>query len=301
MRYAFARMTIIKTTQLFFQEGNSDKVYNATLIKDGEAYSVRVEWGRRGVKLNEGHKAVKVPLAEASKVFDRLVREKTGKGYQAISREVKPAAVAPPEGQGSGSKVGGKRARVGYSAQLLNPIEDDELEAFLSDDRVLAQQKLDGHRVLVHVQGDESFGTNRTGQKTDVSSDILEGVGMLPPGSVIDGEIVGAEYWLFDVLRLGEREVTTLSCEARWQMLSDEIEPGLSGPVKVLKSAIGNAQDPDQNPGKSIKAEQLVITDVRVDGGPMFKRVRPMSCGQAFMVLRRTSHISVQLEDISEL
>ena len=70
---------------------------------------------------------------------------------------------------------------------------------------------------------------------------------------------------------------------------------------KVLKSAIGNAQDPDQNPGKSIKAEQLVISDVRVDGGPMFKRVRPMSRGQAFMVLRRTSHISVQLEDISEL
>ena len=33
----------------------------------------------------------------------------------------------------------------------------------------------------------------------------------------------------------------------------------------------------------------------------MFKRVRPMSRGQAFMVLRRTSHISVQLEDISEL
>jgi large subunit ribosomal protein L22 len=70
---------------------------------------------------------------------------------------------------------------------------------------------------------------------------------------------------------------------------------------KVLKSAIGNAQDPDQNPGKSIKAEQLVVSDVRVDGGPMFKRVRPMSRGQAFMILRRTSHISVQLDDISEL
>jgi len=45
---------------------------------------------------------------------------------------------------------------------------------------------------------------------------------------------------------------------------------------RCSRSAIGNAQDPDQNPGKSIKAEQLVISDVRVDGGPMFKRVRPM-------------------------
>ena len=69
---------------------------------------------------------------------------------------------------------------------------------------------------------------------------------------------------------------------------------------KVLKSAIGNAQDPDQNPGKSIRAEQLVVTDVRIDGGPMFKRIRPQSRGQAYMVLRRTSHITVQLEDITE-
>ncbi len=70
---------------------------------------------------------------------------------------------------------------------------------------------------------------------------------------------------------------------------------------KVLNSAIGNAQDPDQNPGKTIKADQLVVTDARVDGGPMAKRIRPMSRGQAFGILRRTSHISVQLEDINEL
>jgi large subunit ribosomal protein L22 len=40
--------------------------------------------------------------------------------------------------------------------------------------------------------------------------------------------------------------------------------------------------------------------DARVDGGPMFKRIRPMSRGQAFMILKRTSHITVILEDINE-
>jgi large subunit ribosomal protein L22 len=69
---------------------------------------------------------------------------------------------------------------------------------------------------------------------------------------------------------------------------------------KVLKSAIGNAQDPDQNPGKSVRVEQLLVVDARVDGGPMFKRIRPMSRGQAFMILKRTSHITVILEDINE-
>jgi large subunit ribosomal protein L22 len=70
---------------------------------------------------------------------------------------------------------------------------------------------------------------------------------------------------------------------------------------KVLKSALGNAQDPDQNPGKTVRVEQLVVTDARVDGGPMFKRIRPVSRGMAYMIKRRSAHISVALEDISEL
>ena len=70
---------------------------------------------------------------------------------------------------------------------------------------------------------------------------------------------------------------------------------------KVLKSALGNAQDPDQNPGKTVRVEQLVVTDARVDGGPMFKRIRPVSRGMAYMIKKRSAHISVALEDISEL
>jgi len=69
----------------------------------------------------------------------------------------------------------------------------------------------------------------------------------------------------------------------------------------VLRSAVGNAQDPDQNKGKSISIEQLVVTLAKVDGGPMFKRIRPRARGMAFMVLRRTAHIEVAVEDISDL
>ncbi len=70
---------------------------------------------------------------------------------------------------------------------------------------------------------------------------------------------------------------------------------------KVLRSAVGNAQDPDQNGGRSYRIEDLVITDVQVGGGPMFKRVRPMARGMAFMVKKRSSHISVRLTPIEDL
>ena len=70
---------------------------------------------------------------------------------------------------------------------------------------------------------------------------------------------------------------------------------------KVLRSALGNAQDPDQNPGRTIRVDRLVVVDARVDGGPMFKRMRPRARGMAFLIKKRMSHIHVALEDINEL
>jgi large subunit ribosomal protein L22 len=59
---------------------------------------------------------------------------------------------------------------------------------------------------------------------------------------------------------------------------------------KVLKSALGNAED--------LRAEMgdLYVADARVDGGPMFKRIRPRARGMAFQIKKRMSHIHIALE-----
>lgn len=67
---------------------------------------------------------------------------------------------------------------------------------------------------------------------------------------------------------------------------------------KVIKTALANAQDPDQNPGRIVDEHNLFITDARVDGGPMFKRIRPRARGMAFMIKKRTSHISVKIDEV---
>ena len=60
---------------------------------------------------------------------------------------------------------------------------------------------------------------------------------------------------------------------------------------KVLKSAIANAED------RGVRnADRLVIKECRVDGGPMFKRVRPRARGMAFLIRRRTAHIHVGVD-----
>ena len=62
---------------------------------------------------------------------------------------------------------------------------------------------------------------------------------------------------------------------------------------KVLKSALGNAED-----RRATDVAGLVVTDARVDGAPMFKRIKPVSRGQAYMIKRRSSHIKVSLENL---
>ena len=69
---------------------------------------------------------------------------------------------------------------------------------------------------------------------------------------------------------------------------------------KVINSALGSAQDPDQTRGKSVDIDSLMVAEARVDAGPMFKRVRPRARGMAYLIKKRMAHIYVTLEDMSE-
>jgi large subunit ribosomal protein L22 len=69
---------------------------------------------------------------------------------------------------------------------------------------------------------------------------------------------------------------------------------------KVINSALGSAQDPDQTRGKTVDIDNLVVAEARVDNGPMFKRLRPRARGMAYLIKKRMAHIHVTLEDISE-
>jgi len=60
---------------------------------------------------------------------------------------------------------------------------------------------------------------------------------------------------------------------------------------KVLKSAMANAED-----RRAPNLGNLVVIDARVDGGPMFRRMKPKARGMASILKKRMSHISIALE-----
>ncbi|WP_028585182.1 50S ribosomal protein L22 [Desulfogranum mediterraneum] len=61
---------------------------------------------------------------------------------------------------------------------------------------------------------------------------------------------------------------------------------------KVIESAVANADQSD-----SIDVDTLYVKEIFVDGGPMLKRFRPRAQGRATRILKRTSHITVVVDE----
>jgi large subunit ribosomal protein L22 len=62
--------------------------------------------------------------------------------------------------------------------------------------------------------------------------------------------------------------------------------------AKVLKSAIANATQK-----KTIDIDHLYVKRITVDQGPTMKRYQPRALGRATMIRKRTSHITIVLDE----
>lgn len=62
--------------------------------------------------------------------------------------------------------------------------------------------------------------------------------------------------------------------------------------LKVVKSAVANAE---QN--ADVDVDNLFVKTVRVDEGPTMKRWRARAQGRAYRINKRTSHITVVLDE----
>ncbi|MBQ8469623.1 MAG: 50S ribosomal protein L22 [Clostridia bacterium] len=60
---------------------------------------------------------------------------------------------------------------------------------------------------------------------------------------------------------------------------------------KVLKSAIANAEV------KNMDTSKLYVAECYVNQGPTLKRIRPRAQGRAYIIRKRTSHITIVLKE----
>lgn len=68
--------------------------------------------------------------------------------------------------------------------------------------------------------------------------------------------------------------------------------PAARAVAKVIRSAAANAENNHQTP-----AQALRITSIYADEGRTLKRFRPQSRGRISPILKRSSHVTVQVEE----
>lgn len=190
-------MAAIARTRLYFQEGSSDKEYHAEIVEVAGGNIVNFRYGRRGGPLTIGTKtASPVDLAQAQKIYDKLVREKTAKGY------TPDASGVPYQGTENSGRM------TGFMPQLLNPISEDEAQRLMADERWAMQEKMDGERRAAQVVAGNVIGINRKGLSVALPqaiADELQFIATSHGAMLVDGEIIGDILWVFDLHMKGKR------------------------------------------------------------------------------------------------
>jgi large subunit ribosomal protein L22 len=74
-------------------------------------------------------------------------------------------------------------------------------------------------------------------------------------------------------------------------ILAMQSSPTCQSLYKLLRSAIANAEN-----NNGLAAENLVVSNVYVDQGPSMKRIRPRARGRAYRILKRSSHVTIELD-----
>ena len=195
-------------TSLYFKDGSSDKEYHTQIVPKGPLYTVEFQYGRRGGTLKSGTKTPQpVSLSEAQDIYDKLVQEKLNKGY---STGQSGALFQSAEFEQSFS---------GISPHLLITTKEEEIEKLLKDDSWLMQQKYDGERRLVRKNDDKVEGINKKGLIVALPVELTQKIS--EKQLIIDGEMIGENYYVFDLLELNGKSVKEKPYSWRYQKLKN--------------------------------------------------------------------------------
>ena len=193
---------------LYYREGSSDKVYQAAIEPAGNQFVVNFAYGRRGSTLTSGTKTSSpVDYAAAKKIYAKLVSEKKAKGYT--------------EGENGTPYQAGDRRQSGILPQLLNPATEAEVELLLRDDNYCAQEKFDGKHLVVRKQDDDLEGINKKGFVVGMPQTVANELRTVPGSFIPDGESIGDDYHVFDLLEYNGENLRVLPYRIRLARLID--------------------------------------------------------------------------------
>ncbi|MES2570827.1 MAG: WGR domain-containing protein [Verrucomicrobiota bacterium] len=193
---------------LYYRQGSSDKIYQASIEPKDGGYIVTFAYGRRGATLQTGTKnSVPVDYDTAKALYERLVKEKSAKGYT-------PGAAGTPY-----QHTGKEQQSTGIHCQLLNPAEEENVQSLIENPGYWMQEKFDGRRLLIQRENGSITGINRLGLAVALPNTLAANATCSSVDFLLDGEAIGDELHAFDVLRIDGEDLRGLRYGERYLRL----------------------------------------------------------------------------------
>lgn len=225
--------TPLPSISLYYKEGTSDKEYHLEVIgNEEEGYKVDYRYGRRGGTLQCGSiTKSKVDLITATKLFSEKVKKQQRGGYTTGEQGT------PYQNTENAGKVSG------VLPQLLNFIQESEVPKYLDDDDWVMQEKKDGVRKMIRQHAKVVEGINKKGIVTPIPK-IIEHCIHKACGrveAIIDGELVGEVYWLFDLLSIGVHAYSDKTYRERLEAIQEWLGDDFDDNFKMVPTAVGKS------------------------------------------------------------
>lgn len=200
-----------------------DAVYHVGLVQNADNYDVLIAYGSRGASLKPTIKAKGLALDLAEKEFNKAVKAKQSNAYNphpGISGNGVFAMYGTLPVSGDGQDIAGLTTEANQSAvevvpafqrwegtcpMLLNEIEKDDAEKYLTDDSWGLMEKMDGERRMASItksSNGEVVGVNKKGNVTYVPEATATTLKGLNSTIHIDGEEIGSTVHCFNLLEI---------------------------------------------------------------------------------------------------
>lgn len=228
----------LPSISLYYKDEKSNKEYHLSVLgDDNKGYQVQYRFGRRGSKLQCKFKN-QVPLhfEQAMVIFGNELQQKLKEGY------TKEETGTPY----SGTENQGKLASV--KPMLMNEITEAGALELIENDDWLMQEKKNGVRQMIQKNKESIEGVNKKGFIVAIPATTANAIKLAcgQANAILDGELVGETYWLFDILSIGVHAFTNKPYVERVKEILEWIEFATGfeeqdNYFKVIPTAVGKA------------------------------------------------------------
>lgn len=201
----------IEQVSLYYKDGGSDKVYHAQIEPKDDGYIVNFQYGKRNSTLATGCKtAAPVQLDKAQAIFNKLKKEKEAKGYTTGES----GAIFQSQ------SLADRSTGIYPQLPLAFKGEEEELTGHFENDLWVMQEKIDGQHLITKKTGNSVLAINKKGLATVMPKSIEDSLNVMAEDVVLDGEILGEKYYIYDIMEFDGQDLRTLSVEERLAKLA---------------------------------------------------------------------------------